>query len=136
MTITTPSGYVVTLAEKLTYGAIRELQKFLAKGVTMSAKDFKKLQKASNDKTDVALELLPSIDASKLLEYQEIAFPYLVKEITINGVRHTKDLFELVNDWEEVDGDPVYKAIDEIVGKYNVQKKIDQKPSATSSSSS
>ena len=96
MNFKTPSGYIVELKDKLTFGEMRLLQKGLFEGMT-----------AEIGKT-------PQLSMTKLLEFGEKAFPLLVTKITIDGKEVEGDLLKVVNSWDNEDGEALFNQINVI----------------------
>lgn len=119
MQITTPSGYQITLIEKLTYGDVLKLQKALTTGAKVELGD---------DGVTV-----PSLPSERLYDYMDVALKIIVKEVVVNGEPVTGSLYQTIMSWDPEDGEIVSKAVEDIAGKYiNPQKKGGQAPSNSS----
>jgi len=101
MQITTPSGYIVTLKEKLAFGETRKLQKLLVAGEKVEIVDGKPQQ--------------PKIDMGKAMDYADKAMAFLVVEIRKGDVVITTDIEKEIFNWPSEDGDAVMSEVDKIV---------------------
>lgn len=101
MQITTPSGYVVTLKDKLSFGETRALQKFLI----------------GDEKVELVngVPQQPKIAVVKAMEYTERAMGFLVTEIKKGEVVITTDIDKEIFKWDEADGNAVMAEVDKIV---------------------
>lgn len=104
MTITTPSGYQVTISERLTYRQRIELDKIVFANTKIKADE-----KGKPNMSDM--------DASFVFEMNKTAVGFLVTEIKVEDKVYTSkdmNLYELILDWDEKDGVAVMDAIDKV----------------------
>lgn len=99
MQITTPSGYLVTLKDKLTFGEVRQLQKSLFSGVKIGLTEGK----------------MPELDLNNLFEYNEKALPFVVTEIVVGDQKITTDIEKTISNWDYVDGQAVFDAMEKVL---------------------
>ena len=117
MIITTPSGYKVTLKEKLSFGETRDLQKFLLAGEKVEMVDGKPQQ--------------PKVSMDRAMNYSEKAVDFLVTSIDKNGTIITSDFNKEIYGWDEADGQAVFNQVDNILKPTKSEKAIiEEKKSA------
>ena len=117
MIITTPSGYKVTLKEKLSFGETRDLQKFLLAGEKVEMVDGKPLQ--------------PKVSMDRAMNYSEKAVDFLVTNIDKGGTIITSDFNKEIYNWDEADGQAVFEQVDKILKPTKTEKAIiEEKKSA------
>lgn len=108
MTITTPSGYEVSIKDFLSFGEKRQLEKLIASRI--------KIKADSNQKIDMA-----PVDASINYEMQDMAFGFLVQKIIKGEQEITTNLYDEIMSWPEGDGQAVFNAINEVTAAPLVQ---------------
>jgi hypothetical protein len=112
MTITTPSGYKVTLKEEsdLTYRDRRSIQKVFLSGTKLSQ---------NTNKEDF------EINAGTILDAQEALLKTMLLSITDKDDQAVSgDLYEFIMNWKNAqDADAVFDVVNEIFGRLNDSKK-------------
>lgn len=110
MIITTPSGYKVTLKEKLSFGETRDLQKFLLAGEKVEMVDGKPQQ--------------PKVSLDRAMNYSEKAVDFLVTSIDKNGTIISSDFNKEIYNWDEADGQAVFDQVDKLLKPDKGEKEL------------
>lgn len=100
MTITTPSGYIVELKDRLTYGDRRSI-----KGIM--------LQSMKMDMAEGSKPRVEPIDLSFTARMEEEVFARAIVSITKGEEKLTKNLLEEVYSWNDEDGEAVFNYLAE-----------------------
>lgn len=107
MTITTPSGHEVEMNDCLNFGQKRKLMNMIYSKmrITPSASD-----KTAPSFSDFSMDFIQDL--------QDEAFKMMIVSITIKGsaepITHKEDLYDVVMQWPEKDGQAVFDELDKI----------------------
>jgi MFS superfamily sulfate permease-like transporter len=113
-TLKTPSGHIVELKEKLTFGDKKKLKRILSDQIKIEISDSKK-------------RILP-FSSSVMADAEEEAVRLGILSITLaNGAKAEGDLLSVVDSWDEADAQLVYDKVDELYGSLFHQEGLAEK---------
>jgi len=101
MQITTPSGYIVTLKDKLSFGENRQLQKVLVGDAKVEMVNGKPVE--------------PSVAISKTIDYSDKAMGFLITKVVKGDIVVTSDFEKEVFSWDDADGQAVLDQVAQII---------------------
>lgn len=112
MIISTPSGFNVTLKDKISFGALEKMQMLFTEGM-----------KVAPTKITTENFQLPEVEVNKMFEYRHLALKALLVSIEKEGQVVNENVYEyFVDEFDPDEAKPVVEAVMEIVKKYNASK--------------